>query len=166
MAYAERDAFDAEIKKLENTCAKNNLVLAGIRKQYPFQVVIEPDMGMDAQISMLDNPVRHNGKNNYITFQFVDNDWVEDYNFTGKSQLIKKLRGQTEKVFTAWIKMFFRETQEKLHILEMTEQQEMADMNAPEADGEVLDAAFAEGAEALEDLAELAEAGDAAETEE
>lgn len=161
--YAERNAYNDEVDTLVKKCAALNLTCRIKNDRYPFTIICEPDMAMDAQISMLDNPFGHNGKGDGFILRFTDSEPATDVVFKGNPKDFKTIFDQAKKVYQAFTPLFFRETMENGFLAEKAEK--YADART-EAGDEGTDAAFTEGAEALEDLEELAEAGDAAETEE
>ena len=61
MAYMEKDKPDTLCQKLENTCEENHLSYKLVTRD-PIGIVISPDMTMEGQITMLDNPTGYNGK--------------------------------------------------------------------------------------------------------
>lgn len=161
--YAERNAYNDEVDTLVKKCAALNLICRIKKDRYPFTIICEPDMAMDAQISMLDNPYGHNGKGDGFILRFTDSEPATDVVFKGNPKDFKTIFDQAKKVYQAFTPLFFRETMEEEFLAEKIREYNDA---RSEADEEALDADFTEGTEALDDLAELAEAGDAAETEE
>lgn len=168
MAYIERDNLEALLTKLNNTCEENDLVYKFESGRYPVRILIGPDQSMEAQMSMLDQDVGHNGKDATICFVFADGKLTYKISdgFVVNEALFNKLKNLAKKIHAAWLWAYFRESldharQQKLAAADQEEAEE-----GVEADEEALDAAFAAGDEVLEDLAELAEAGDAAEAEE
>lgn len=164
--YAERNAYNDEVDTLVKKCAALNLICRIKKDRYPFTIICEPDMAMDAQISMLDNPYGHNGKGDGFVLRFTDSEPATDVVFKGNPKDFKTIFDQAKKVYQAFTPLFFRETMDEELLAEKI--REYNDTQS-EADEEALNAAFAEGAEgaeALKDLAELAEAGDAEGSEE
>lgn len=159
MAYIERDNLEALLTKLSNTCEENDLAYKFESGRYPVRILIGPDQSMEAQMSMLDQDVGHNGKDATICFVFADGKLTYKISdgFVVNEALFNKLKNLAKKIHAAWLWVYFRES------LDHAKQQALAEDHQDDA---TEDAAFTEGAEALEDLAELAETGDAAETEE
>lgn len=99
MAYMEKDKLDALCQKLENTCKENHLSYKLVTRD-PIGIVIRPDMTMDGQISMLDNPAGYNGKDSSLTIFFADAG--VEYKFAGEfsisKQLLNKLLNMDQKI--------------------------------------------------------------------
>lgn len=168
MAYIERDNLEALLTKLGNTCEENDLVCKFENGRYPVRILIGPDQSMEAQISMLDQDVGHNGKDATICFVFADGKLTYKISdgFVVNEALFNKLKNLAKKIHAAWLWVYFRESLDHARQQAMAEEQRdgAQEEATEEADEEALDAAFAEDAAVLEDLEELA--GDAEETEE
>ncbi|WP_418972170.1 hypothetical protein [Allofournierella sp.] len=168
MAYIERDNLEALLTKLNNTCEENDLVYKFESGRYPVRILIGPDQSMEAQMSMLDQDVGHNGKDATICFVFADGKLTYKISdgFVVNETLFNKLKNLAKKIHAAWLWVYFRESLDHARQEEMAAAGQAADGEGTEADEEALDAEFSEGDEILEDLAELAEAGDAEGSEE
>ncbi|WP_418710780.1 hypothetical protein [Allofournierella sp.] len=168
MAYIERDNLEALLTKLNNTCEENDLVYKFESGRYPVRILIGPDQSMEAQMSMLDQDVGHNGKDATICFVFADGKLTYKISdgFVVNEALFNKLKNLAKKIHAAWLWVYFRESLDHARQEEMAAAGQEAAEERTEDDKEALDAAFAAGDEVLEDLAELAEAGDAEGSEE
>lgn len=168
MAYIERDNLEALLTKLNNTREENDLVYKFESGRYPVRILIGPDQSMEAQMSMLDQDVGHNGKDATICFVFADGKLTYKISdgFVVNEALFNKLKNLAKKIHAAWLWVYFRESLDHARQEEMAAAGQEAAEERTEDDKEALDAAFAAGDEVLEDLAELAEAGDAEGSEE
>lgn len=112
--YLEKDKLDALCQKLENTCEENNLNYKLVTRD-PIGIVIQPDMTMEGQISMLDNPTGYNGKDSSLTIFFADAG--VEYKFTGgfsiSKQLLSKLLNMAQKIHYMYLWVFFRDELER-----------------------------------------------------
>ena len=168
MAYIERDNLEALLTKLNNTCEENDLVYKFESGRYPVRILIGPDQSMEAQMSMLDQDVGHNGKDATICFVVADGKltYLISDGCVVNEALFNKLKNLAKKIHAAWLWVYFRESLDHARQEEMAAAGQEAAEERTEDDKEALDAAFAAGDEVLEDLAELAEAGDAEGSEE
>lgn len=107
--YAERDNYNDEVNALVKKCKELNLVCTIKHNRYPFTVICEPDMAMDAQISMLDNEAGHNGKGDGFVIRFTGEEPATDVNFRGFTNNLVAIFKQAKKVHVAFTAMFFRE---------------------------------------------------------
>ena len=114
MVYMEKDKLDTLCQKLENTCEENRLSYKLVTRD-PIGIVIRPDMTMDGQISMLDNPAGYNGKDSSLTIFFADAG--VEYKFTGgfsiSKQLLNKLLNMAQKIHYMYLWVFFRDEMER-----------------------------------------------------
>lgn len=114
MQYLEKDELDSLCRKLESLCGENNLSYRLVTHD-PISIVIQPDMTMEGQISMLDNQAGYNGKDSSLTFFFADAD--VEYKFTGgfviSKQLLNKLLKMAQKIHYMYLWVFFRQTLEQ-----------------------------------------------------
>lgn len=114
MAYMEKDKLDTLCQKLENTCEENHLSYKLVTRD-PIGIVIRPDMTMDGQISMLDNPAGYNSKDSSLTIFFADAG--VEYKFTGgfaiSKQLLSKLLNMAQKIHYMYLWVFFRQEMER-----------------------------------------------------
>lgn len=114
MAYMEKDKLDALCQKLENTCEENHLSYKLVTRD-PIGIVIRPDMTMEGQITMLDNPTGYNGKDSSLTIFFSDAG--VEYKFTGgfaiSKQLLNKLLNMAQKIHYMYLWVFFRDETER-----------------------------------------------------
>ncbi len=114
MPYFEKDKLDALCQKLENTCEENHLVYKLVTKD-PIGIVIRPDMTMEGQITMLDNPTGYNGKDSSLTIFFADAG--VEYKFAGgfsiSKQLLSKLLNAAQKIHYMYLWVFFRDEMER-----------------------------------------------------
>ena len=128
MAYMEKDKLDTLRQKLENTCEENHLSYKLVTRD-PIGIVIRPDMTMEGQISMLDNPAGYNGKDSSLTIFFADAG--VEYKFTGgfsiSKQLLSKLLNAAQKIHYMYLWVFFRDEMER---------RKQAAKSAPAGEGE------------------------------
>lgn len=114
MAYMEKDKLDTLCQKLENTCEENHLSYKLVTRD-PIGIVIQPDMTMEGQITMLDNPTGYNGKDSSLTIFFADAG--VEYKFTGgfsiSKQLLSKLLNAAQKIHYMYLWVFFRDEMER-----------------------------------------------------
>ena len=114
MAYMEKDKLDTLCQKLENTCEENHLSYKLVTRG-PIGIVISPDMTMEGQITMLDNPTGYNGKDSSLTIFFADAG--VEYKFTGgfsiSKQLLSKLLNAAQKIHYMYLWVFFRDEMER-----------------------------------------------------
>lgn len=114
MVYMEKDKLDTLCQKLENTCEENHLSYKLVTRD-PICIVIRPDMTMEGQISMLDNPTGYNGKDSSLTIFFADAG--VEYKFTGgfsiSKQLLSKLLNAAQKIHYMYLWVFFRDEMER-----------------------------------------------------
>lgn len=114
MAYMEKDKLDTLCQKLENTCEENHLSYKLVTRD-PIGIVIRPDMTMEGQITMLDNPTGYNGKDSSLTIFFADAG--VEYKFTGgfsiSKQLLNKLLNMAQKIHYMYLWVFFRDEMER-----------------------------------------------------
>lgn len=114
MAYMEKDKPDTLCQKLENTCEENHLSYKLVTRD-PIGIVIRPDMTMEGQITMLDNPTGYNGKDSSLTIFFADAG--VEYKFTGgfsiSKQLLNKLLNMAQKIHYMYLWVFFRDEMER-----------------------------------------------------
>ena len=114
MAYMEKDKLDALCQKLENTCEENHLSYKLVTRD-PIGIVIRPDMTMEGQITMLDNPTGYNGKDSSLTIIFADAG--VEYKFAGgfsiSKQLLNKPLNMAQKVHYMYLWVFFRDEMER-----------------------------------------------------
>lgn len=114
MAYMEKDKLDTLCQKLENTCEENHLSYKLVTRD-PIGIVIRPDMTMEGQITMLDNPAGYNGKDSSLTIFFADAG--VEYKFTGgfsiSKQLLSKLLNAAQKIHYMYLWVFFRDEMER-----------------------------------------------------
>lgn len=114
MVYMEKDKLDTLCQKLENTCEENHLSYKLVTRD-PICIVIRPDMTLEGQISMLDNPTGYNGKDSSLTTFFADAG--VEYKFTGgfsiSKQLLSKLLNAAQKIHYMYLWVFFRDEMER-----------------------------------------------------
>lgn len=114
MAYMEKDKLDTLCQKLENTCEENHLSYKLVTRD-PIGIVIRPDMTMEGQITMLDNPTGYNDKDSSLTIFFADAG--VEYKFTGgfsiSKQLLSKLLNAAQKIHYMYLWVFFRDEMER-----------------------------------------------------
>lgn len=118
MAYMEKDKLDTLCQKLENTCEENHLSYKLVTRD-PISIVIRPDMTMEGQITMLDNPTGYNGKDSSLTIFFSDAG--VEYKFTGgfaiSKQLLNKLLNMAQKIHYMYLWVFFRDETERRRLI-------------------------------------------------
>lgn len=61
MEREEYRQLNFQLAKLGDVCAENGFRFRFDNDSYPVKIIISPDGSMDGQLSMLENPVRHNG---------------------------------------------------------------------------------------------------------
>lgn len=126
MAYIERDNLEALLTKLGNTCEENDLVYKFESNRYPVRILIGPDQSMEAQISMLDDSVGHNGKDATICFVFADGKLTYKISdgFVVNEALFNKLKNMAKKIHAAWLWVYFRENLDHARQQALEEKQE------------------------------------------
>ena len=114
MEYLEKDELDSLCQKFESVCHENHLTYRLVTKD-PISIVIQPDMTMDGQISMLDNAAGYNGKGSFLTFIFVDADvsFKTTGDFVISKQLHNKLLNMSKKIHYMYLWTFFRQELER-----------------------------------------------------
>lgn len=114
MACLERDELDRLYGKLEDACKEKHLSCQLVTRD-PIRIVIQPDMTMEGQISMLDSPAGYNGKDGSLTIFFADAG--VEYKFTGgfsiSRQLLSKLLNAAQKIHYMYLWVFFRDEMER-----------------------------------------------------
>lgn len=166
MAYIERDNLEDLLTKLGNTCEENDLVYKFESNRYPVRILIGPDQSMEAQISMLDDSVGHNGKDATICFVFADGKLTYKISdgFVVNEALFNKLKNMAKKIHAAWLWVYFREN------LDHTKQQALEEKQEEFNDEEEaeLDAVFSKDGtfSGLEDEPALEDAPDELDAEE
>lgn len=135
MAYMEKDKLDTLCQKLENTCEENHLSYKLVTRD-PIGIVIRPDMTMEGQITMLDNPTGYNGKDSSLTIFFADAG--VEYKFTGgfsiSKQLLSKLLNAAQKIHYMYLWVFFRDEMERRKQVAKPASAEEAEFPAAEDD--------------------------------
>lgn len=90
----------------------------------PIRLVIWPDMSMEGQLSMLDNPAGYTGHGSVLTILFDDADVT--YKITGgfviDRQLLSKLLTNARKMHYMYLWAFYRQT---LHARQVADQDAM-----------------------------------------
>lgn len=118
MAYIERDLLDDAVNKLKDICYKNGYQCKFQGENYPITITIEPDMTMDGQVRMLDNPVGHNGSDTVWQMVFAEGDLQHRFkNMTISHDALKKIFTAGIKLQEAFLAASYRENQEakKIH---------------------------------------------------
>lgn len=109
--YIEEAAFEDTQRKIEQLCRENSLVCKLVTSD-PIKLVIWPDMSIEGQISMLDEPSGGNGPDSLLTIIFADADVT--YKITGdfviSRQLLSKLLSNARKLHYLYLWMFYRKT--------------------------------------------------------
>lgn len=109
--YIEETAFEDTQRKIEQICRENSLACKLVTSD-PIKLVIWPDMSIEGQISMLDEPSGGNGPDSLLTIIFADADVT--YKITGdfviSRQLLSKLLSNARKLHYLYLWMFYRKT--------------------------------------------------------
>lgn len=109
--YIEEATFEDSMHKIEKLCKENNLLCKLVTGD-PVKLVIWPDMSMDGQISMLDNPAGHNGHGSVLSIIFADagETLKTSGEFVMDIQLLKKFLSNAEKMHRMYMWSFYRQT--------------------------------------------------------
>ena len=109
--YIEADTLAELEDKLASICTEASLKCELVTGD-PIKLFIMPDMSMDGQISMLDEPSGGNGPDSLLTIIFADADVT--YKITGdfviSRQLLSKLLSNARKLHYLYLWMFYRKT--------------------------------------------------------
>ena len=109
--YVEESAFEGLQRKIEKICRENSLMCKFVNGD-PIRLVIWPDMSMEGQLSMLDEPAGHTGHGSVLTILFADADVT--YKITGgfvvSRQLLGKLLSTAQKLHYMYLWAFYRQT--------------------------------------------------------
>ena len=109
--YIEEATLDELKTKIEKICQENSL-LCKLTTSDPIKLVVWPDMSMEGQMSMLDNPAGHNGHGSALTIIFADADVT--YKISGdlviSRKLLSKLLTNAQKLHYMYLWAFYRQT--------------------------------------------------------
>lgn len=109
--YVEEATFEELKQKIEKICQENSLMCKFVDGD-PIRLVIWPDMSMEGQLSMLDEPAGHTGHGSVLTILFDDADVT--YKITGgfviDRQLLSKLLTNARKMHYMYLWAFYRQT--------------------------------------------------------
>lgn len=109
--YVEEATFEELKQKIEKICQENSLMCKFVNGD-PIRLVIWPDMSMEGQLSMLDEPAGHTGHGSVLTILFADADVT--YKITGgfvvSRQLLGKLLSTAQKLHYMYLWAFYRQT--------------------------------------------------------
>ena len=112
MEREEYKQLNSQLAKLGDVCAENGFRFRFAKDSYPIKIIISPDGSMDGQLSMLENPVRHNGAGSALEIVFADGDVYlnpKGGGLTMTKTLQNKLRGIAEKIYFLYLQCFFIE---------------------------------------------------------
>lgn len=109
--YVEEAAFEELQRKIEKICQENSLMCKFVNGD-PIRLVIWPDMSMEGQLSMLDEPAGHTGHGSVLTILFADADVT--YKISGdlviSRKLLSKLLTNAQKLHYMYLWAFYRQT--------------------------------------------------------
>lgn len=109
--YVEEATFEELKQKIEKICQKNSLMCKFVAGD-PIRLVIWPDMSMEGQLSMLDEPAGHTGHGSVLTILFADADVT--YKISGdlviSRKLLSKLLTNAQKLHYMYLWAFYRQT--------------------------------------------------------
>ena len=108
----ERDNLEALQKKLSNICEENQLICVSKLKQYPITFIIEPDTSLDAQMSLLEDGEHPSARGSYwriVYDQGLKPTFDRGGQFKIRSDLESRIIKAVQKVFIAWINLFYVE---------------------------------------------------------
>ena len=109
--YVEEAAFEELQRKIEKICRENSLMCKFVNGD-PIRLVIWPDMSMEGQLSMLDEPSCHTGYGSVLTILFADADVT--YKISGdlviSRKLLSKLLTNAQKLHYMYLWAFYRQT--------------------------------------------------------
>lgn len=109
--YIEEATFEDSMHKIEKLCKENNLLCKLVTGD-PVKLVIWPDMSMEGQLSMLDEPAGHTGHGSVLTILFADADVT--YKISGdlviSRKLLSKLLTNAQKLHYMYLWAFYRQT--------------------------------------------------------
>ena len=114
MAYLERDELDRLYGKLEDACKEKHLSCQLVTRD-PIRIVIQPDMTMEGQISMLDSPAGYNGKDGALEIVFVNTEPIlkPHGTFVISKKFQDKLLNMARKIHYMYLWVFFRDEMER-----------------------------------------------------
>lgn len=114
MAYLERDELDRLYGKLEDACKEKHLSCQLVTRD-PIRIVIQPDMTMEGQISMLDSPAGYNGKDSALEIVFVNTEPILKPHGTSviSKKFQDKLLNMAQKIHYMYLWVFFRDEMER-----------------------------------------------------
>lgn len=109
--YVEEAAFEELQRKIEKICRENSLMCKFVNGD-PIRLVIWPDMSMEGQLSMLDEPAGHTGHGSVLTILFADADVTYKISggFVVSRQLLSKLLSNARKLHYMYLWAFYRQT--------------------------------------------------------
>lgn len=109
--YIEADTLADLEDKLASICTEASLKCELVTGD-PIKLFIRPDMSMEGQISMLDEPAGHNGQGSVLTILFADADVTYKISggFVVSRQLLGKLLSNARKLHYLYLWMFYRKT--------------------------------------------------------
>lgn len=108
----ERDNLEALQKKLSNICEENQLICVSKLKQHPITFIIEPDTSLDAQMSLLEDGEHPSARGSYwriVYDQGLKPTFDRGGQFKIRSDLESRIIKAVQKVFIAWINLFYVE---------------------------------------------------------
>ena len=109
--YVEEAAFEELQRKIEKICRENSLMCKFVNGD-PIRQVIWPDMSMEGQLSMLDEPAGHTGHGSVLTILLADADvtYKVSGGFVVSQQLLGRLLSNARKLHYMYLWTFYRQT--------------------------------------------------------
>lgn len=113
----EADKFEGFRQKLENICEENGLLYTFNTEGYPIMLTIQPQQGLDAQISMLEMADEKPFNSPDATIQFIMEDGAltlkMNERFTLPETLFTKVKNLFVKMVGSFLGAFYRDVREK-----------------------------------------------------
>ena len=113
----EADKFEGFRQKLENICEENGLLYTFNTEGYPIVLTIQPQQGLDAQISMLEMADEKPFNSPDATIQFIMEDGAltlkMNERFTLPETLFTKVKNLFVKMVGSYLGAFYRDVREK-----------------------------------------------------
>ena len=113
----EADKYEGFRQKLENICDENGLIYTFNTEGYPIMLTIQPQQGLDAQISMLEMDDEKPFNFPDATIQFIMEDGAltlkMNERFTLPETLFTKIKNLFVKMVGSFLGAFYRDVREK-----------------------------------------------------
>ena len=113
----EADKFEGFRQKLENICDENGLIYTFNTEGYPIMLTIQPQQGLDAQLSMLEMAEEKPFNSPDATIQFIMEDGAltlkMNERFTLPETLFTKIKNLFLKMHASFLGAFYRDVREK-----------------------------------------------------